>query len=268
MESTAARLAAMTLEELLSTDPLQTENEKLNELFRTQFAQGQAHKSADPLINVAYEKVAALVAAVRTSNPELMRALSRTDLDTEEGIVSAAEILNVDVNSMRQYYQLVLERLAKMKESDTGAAINTHIDKLKTLWSQLQRDAPIVTLTATDFPLVRTNKEGPMIVFFSGDYCMPCHMRKPSYALLAKFFTDSTLGFCTDIPRDKVNVEYVPHLILFTPEGGKIHAHLPNTTKDLWELLHRLVVLGSNIVEELMIHPENGTLIPYERMGR
>ena len=262
-------LGNATLEELFVADPLGTAHNKLEALFMAQYGEADTITYDDPAVEVALREVGATLLATRERAPEQMAGITGADFDTKEGRERVAQIIGVELEAMEHYHTGVQARLAKMRGSDTNRQIFALVDEQKRAWDKLSAIAPITTVRPEHFPFKFQSGDRPIIVFFSGNQCIPCHMRKPAFALLAKYFRGASLAFCTDIPDDKVRIPHVPHLVLFNRVGGKIHADLPNTTRELWELLGALVLHGEFAVEELLLdmNAEGEKLTPYVKNG-
>lgn len=121
-------------------------------------------------------------------------------------------------------------------------------DELEKMWDELLANpiSTIETIDANSFP-PSCNDKKPYVIFFSANWCKPCKLRKPTYAMFSRFFTKAQLFYTQDeqLAKEQEVTRY-PTLIAYFPNGTSVESSIPLTTLEFWDTLNKLIALGQN----------------------
>lgn len=219
----AAPLARQSLARLLDEDRLGAC------IASVTVAESRAEKRAAKRFP-AFPEVAELV---RTAPDETRRVIAGTDWSDPEQVKDISELLGVAAETLLRYRR---EREA-VRQAWLQAA---GIPDLKRSWALSVRGAPIRKATRTT---LRAPGERPLLVLFTADWCRWCWVVKPTFARLSHHFTAAKLFYTDDedLAREECEVLFWPQLVGYPEDGGKVATECGETTRELWEDMHRVV---------------------------
>lgn len=155
-----------------------------------------------------------------------------------------AEILGLEVGRVAGFMQFREKMGLAMRELMDN-------DDLRGSWNELMETAPIQKIGLADFP---TGATDPFIVFYSADWCGPCHATKPTFARLAPFFDKATLYYSSDEELHKrEEVKFIPQLVAYFPDGRKVRSVCGDTAQELWDTLNLLITQGEGFEGDGML---------------
>ena len=212
-----------TLGQLLEEDPL-------GKIYEAQNKARDAFKT-----NERYSPYKRTNDSLRGVNEETQIRLIPLDEHTEEGQRAIAEILGLapaDVKAFAEFRDEMHDAMGKAAD----------LPGLKQQWEDLLPHTSIRKITPETFP---TAEDKPFIVFYSADWCEPCHMTKPTFARLSFFFDKADLFYCPDeTVRAEQGIEFIPQLVAYFPNGARVWSYAYPSTKGLWEAMNNLIALG------------------------
>lgn len=226
---------------------------ELSEIIKEDFlgnvvARGKkAAKPYEEIIKTEYEDIDKIMSEAQ-QNPELLIVLQNIDRDTsldkEEKVKETAEALGVSSQRWGEFYDIL-----EQKTKTIGATID--YASLDALWEELLPKSAVQVIDSQTFP--KDTAEFPFIVFYSADWCNPCKLRKPTYAMLSRFFVRAQLFYTSD--EDLANRELdevrFPTLVAYFPDKEtKVKSSLPLTTYEFWNTLNKLITFGSGFEGE------------------
>lgn len=213
-----------TLESLLEEDSLGKLNQKLEAVHKEW---GTKFK---PYVHVseAYHKMG--------SDNELREKVREAGgLDTDESIAKSAEILGISKEDLKAYLNLggqCSEAMARV----------ANVPQLKAEWTKLLETAPLRELTLDSFP---KEFKKLFIVLYTTDWCLPCHVLKPTFARLSFFSDKAPLFFSLDDNlMEREEISSVPQLVAHFPNKGKVYSSCADTTREVWDTMQKLITLG------------------------
>lgn len=215
---------ADTLEQLLAEDPL-------GKIYEAQRAAEDSFE-ADP----RYSSYIRVMEAAQHVDRETQKKLIPLDENTEDGQLAMAKILDLSPGDVKTFAQLQ----AEIKDAIDNA---TDLTGLKQQWEDLLPHTSIRKITDPEtFPVAQ---EKPFIVFYSADWCEPCHVTKPTFARLSFFFDKADLFYCPDeAVRAEKGIKFIPQLVAYFPNGARVWSYAYPSTKGLWEAMNNLITLG------------------------
>jgi hypothetical protein len=165
-------------------------------------------------------------------DPDKRSVIAGTDWDDPEQVDQVAEVLGVAAETLLEYRreQAVVQRAFR------DAA---RLPDLKRSWALLLPNAPIEEATRST---IRT-AERPFLVLFTADWCRWCWVVKPTFARLSRHYAAAKL-FCTDdegLAREECEQLFWPQLVGYREGGAKEGSDCGDTTRELWEAMHRVV---------------------------
>ena len=70
---------------------------------------------------------------------------------------------------------------------------------------------------------------------------------RPTFARLVPFFDKADVRYCDDDAyRSQLGVKFIPQFVAYFPSGASVHAHVGDTTHEVWSTMNNLIVLGKN----------------------
>ncbi|MDA2936036.1 thioredoxin family protein [Patescibacteria group bacterium AH-259-L05] len=214
-----------TLEQLLADDPLETLFQKLFAIYDNQARKEEKYKDTALAIETIF------------TDDETAKKLDGLDWRNEKDREKIEHILKVKVKDLQALSRSRTETEAKVKK-----AVN--VTSLKKSWKMLLKNSPIEEIDINTFP---PDSDRPFIVFYSTDWCMPCHITKPTLARLARFFTKAKLFYTSDrVLKHREDIEFVPWLAAYLPNGAKVSSECGGTTKELWDNMNLLISMGQS----------------------
>lgn len=156
------------------------------------------------------------------------------DINTPEGEETAAEVMGVEVERLREYFAINNEMYEEINKA-------IDYDSLKEEGAEALH-AVAEEVTVSDFP-----SEMPFMVFYTADWCGPCALIKPTIAALAPHLSVPLYFSEEKELRKAEDVISIPRLVMYTDEG-KVHGYpwRAESTAELWELMQGLVSLSSS----------------------
>ncbi|MDA2922238.1 thioredoxin family protein [Patescibacteria group bacterium AH-259-L07] len=222
-----------TLKQLLADDPLDTLYRKIDEIYKRYSKRSEKYKdTAQALANGSQDK-------------ETAKKLKDLDWKNDKDLEKAASILGVKLEALKSLIRIRIEATDELEELK-------NITSLKKSWKMLLKNSPITEIDGMTFPF---DSDRPFIVFYSANWCMPCHMTKPTFARLSRFFTKAKLFYSSDRAlRKEQGIEFIPQLVAYLPNGARVSSDCGGTTKELWNNMNLLISMGQNF-------KGNGTLV-------
>lgn len=179
--------------------------------------------------------------------PNIGRALSRVSAETraklafkdEASIRQSAEILGVSFEELKGYFDI----LCSIEEELTALTKEAvSYSTLRRSGGALLHHSPVTKIKDGKMP---ADSLKPYIVYWSGDWCFPCQLTKPTFARLSRFFDRCSLYYCVDDElRRSQGVRLVPQLVAYFPDGGRVFSRCGTTTRELWDNLNLLITVG------------------------
>lgn len=204
---------------------------------------------------------------------DVSEAMARARQD--QAILAQVKLLDQDAEDftkkMAEIFDLELERAEGFVEfqKEMGLALSEILtnDSLKESWNELLQTAPIQKIGLADFP---TGATDPFIVFYSADWCGPCHAIKPTFARIAPFFDKATLYYSNDEElAAREETKFWPQLVAYFPDGRKVRSVCGDTAQELWDTLNLLITQGEMfdgdgmlVCDEEGCHIEPGQIDP------
>ena len=212
-----------TLESILDEDELGTIFERANTV------QDEFMNRPDTFTDVGESM------ARSRQDPALSEQMLALDPKAENFNERLAELLSLDVERVAGFMQFREEMGLAMRELMDN-------DNLKESWNELMETSPIQKIGLANFP---TGATDPFIVFYSADWCGPCHATKPTFARLAPFFEKATLYYSNDAElAQREEAVFWPQLVAYFPDGKKIRSVCGDTAQQLWDTLNLLITQG------------------------
>jgi len=223
-----------TLQRLLEDDPL-------GKLFA---AVDEVDRPFNDHLNQQYPGVRPAFDRAR----EIPDLAAKLDLSTESNIRRSADLLDLKFSDLRGYLDLSKslreEWAARRKEA-------VKYGFLRRSGAALMHRSPVTKVKDGRMP---DDGLKPYIMYWSGDWCFPCQLTKPTFARLAHFFDRCRLFYCADDElRRSQRIRFVPCLAVYLPDGSSVTAPCGGTALELWENLNALLTLGQNFRGEGML---------------
>lgn len=168
-------------------------------------------------------------------DPATLTQLKELDKDADDYTEKLVELFDFELERTENFVKFYREMSLALSKIISN-------DSLKESWNELMETAPIQKIGPANFPTGATN---PFIIFYSADWCGPCHAIKPTFARLAPFFDKATLHYSNDEElAQKEEVVFWPQLVAYFPDGKKIRSTCGETTQQLWDILNLLITQG------------------------
>lgn len=187
----------------------------------------------------------------------LQKTVDACDFETEEGLLRASQLLEVNLEDLKGYIEL---------EDRLGGTLipfwETEIEPFKEDWPK-QLEGTNITLVSE----IPKSTSMPCIVFHSPEWCFWCWIIKPTFIEVANHF-DKIPIFINDNSdaSQTVNVNSYPRLAVHFPPNddcpeGKIITVYPGTSaQEIWDNLNALISLGETFqgTSGKLVCDENG----------
>lgn len=237
-----------TLEDVLAAD-------HVGEIYDAREMAIKKYDLENTLTLSAYEKMNDVRDKLYSQDDDLKKNIQQCSWETVEGRVAIAALLGLPLETIDNAHQYVTGFMDAYTTSVSD-------QMLLRSWRALKYRANIPDVGPGNFPTVLTK---PFLVLYSADWCPPCRVIRPTFARLRRFFDKADVGYCHNEEwRKSKGIDFIPQFVAYFPGGAEVHSHVPDNTREIWETMNNLVVLGQSFQGKgnLVCTDDSCTIVP------